>query len=79
MEWAEWLEIVDNFPKDDKVALDKIDTELEELEKDGLIERGPFQMKVTEIGKPFIRNICLTLDTHYWAKQPKKELFSKVV
>ena len=34
MEWAEWLEIVDNFPKDDKVALDKIDTELEELEKD---------------------------------------------
>jgi hypothetical protein len=32
MEWFEWLEIVDNFPKYDKVALDKIDTELEELE-----------------------------------------------
>ena len=29
MEWAEWLEIVDKFPKDDKIALDKIDMELE--------------------------------------------------
>ena len=32
MEWVEWLEIVDNFPKNDKVALDKIDIELEESE-----------------------------------------------
>ena len=32
MEWVEWLEIVDNFPKNDKIALDKIDTELEESE-----------------------------------------------
>ncbi len=32
MEWVEWLEIVDNFPKDDKLVLDKIDIELEELE-----------------------------------------------
>ncbi len=52
---------------------------LEELEKDGLIERAPFQIKVTEIGKPFIRNICLALDTYYWAKQPKGQLFSQVV
>ena len=52
---------------------------LEELEKDGLIERSPFQLKVTEIGKPFIRNICLALDAQYWAKQPEKQLFSQVV
>ena len=32
MEWSEWLAIVDKFPKDDKIALDKIDVELEELE-----------------------------------------------
>jgi len=32
MEWSEWLEIVDSFPRDDKIALDRIDTQLEELE-----------------------------------------------
>ena len=32
MEWSEWLEIIDNLPKDDKIALDRIDTQLEELE-----------------------------------------------
>lgn len=52
---------------------------LGDLEKDGLIERKPFQLKVTEIGKPFIRNICLAMDSYYWAKQPLNPLFSKVV
>ena len=32
MEWAEWLEIVDKFPRDDKIALDKIDTELQDAQ-----------------------------------------------
>ena len=32
MEWSEWLEIVDSFAKDAKIALDRIDTQLEELE-----------------------------------------------
>tara|TARA_R100001594_G_C3850529_1_gene218334 strand:- start:161 stop:400 length:240 start_codon:yes stop_codon:yes gene_type:complete len=30
MEWSEWLAIVDKFPKDDKIAFDKIEMELEE-------------------------------------------------
>lgn len=56
-------------------SFDRID----ELEKDGLVKRAPFQLKVTEQGKPFVRNICLALDEHYWAKQPDKALFSQVV
>jgi len=32
MEWIEWLEIVDNLPKADKIVLDRIDTELEKEE-----------------------------------------------
>ena len=52
---------------------------LDDLEKDGLIKRLPFQLKVTELGKTFVRNICLALDQHYWNKQPDKALFSKVV
>ena len=34
MEWSEWLAIVDKFPRDDKLVLDKIDIELEELENE---------------------------------------------
>jgi hypothetical protein len=29
MEWSEWLEIIDNLPKDDKIVLDRIEMELE--------------------------------------------------
>ena len=32
MGWSEWLAIVDKFPKVDKIVLDRIDIELEELE-----------------------------------------------
>lgn len=52
---------------------------LEELEKDGLVERKPYHLKVTEKGIPFIRNICLALDAHYWREKPEGKLFSQVV
>jgi len=56
-------------------ALDR----LEELERDGLLERLPCQLKVTEKGRPFIRNICLAFDARFWRKQPEGALFSQVV
>jgi oxygen-independent coproporphyrinogen-3 oxidase len=49
------------------------------LEQDGLMRRYPFQLKVTEAGKPFIRNICMALDAHYWRKKPEGALFSQAV
>jgi oxygen-independent coproporphyrinogen-3 oxidase len=52
---------------------------MEELELDGFIIRAPFQLKVTEEGQPFLRNICLALDAKYWEKQPNGALFSQVV
>ena len=52
---------------------------MSELEDGGLIERTPFQLKVTEKGRPFIRNICLALDSKYWKKKPDGALFSQVV
>lgn len=55
-------------------AFDRIDA----LEEDGLVIRTPFQLEVTAKGKPFIRNICLALDEHYWAQKPEKSLFSQV-
>jgi oxygen-independent coproporphyrinogen-3 oxidase len=52
---------------------------LEELVKDGLVERDPFHLKITKKGLPFVRNICLALDAHYWRRQPEGKLFSQVV
>ncbi len=52
---------------------------LEPLDQDGLVERFPFELKVTERGKPFVRNICLALDAHFWRKQPADRLFSQAV
>ncbi len=52
---------------------------LAELEADGLVELKPYHLSVTEQGRPFIRNICLALDAHYWEKQPQGRLFSQAV
>lgn len=52
---------------------------LAELKRDGLVEIFPTELKVTEAGRPFIRNICLALDAHYWRKEPDGQLFSQVV
>ncbi|MBI5916782.1 MAG: oxygen-independent coproporphyrinogen III oxidase [Bacteroidetes bacterium] len=52
---------------------------LAELQDDGLIEIKPFHLKVTEAGRPFLRNICMALDARYWQKQPQGSLFSQAV
>jgi len=52
---------------------------LAEFEADGLLEIQPYHLHVTEAGRPFIRNICLALDAHYWEKQPQGRLFSQAV
>ena len=56
-------------------GLERLDT----LEMDGLIKRYPYKLEVTDKGKPFIRNICMALDAHYWRKQPEGALFSQAV
>jgi oxygen-independent coproporphyrinogen-3 oxidase len=49
------------------------------LAEDGLVELSTQGLNVTPIGQPFIRNICMALDSHYWAKRPEGQLFSQVV
>lgn len=48
------------------------------LEEDGLLEIIPGKLKVTETGKPFLRNICMCFDAHYWRKAPEETTFSTV-
>ncbi|MEZ4885752.1 MAG: oxygen-independent coproporphyrinogen III oxidase [Chitinophagales bacterium] len=67
---------------DENLQCDALYEGLERLKpmiEDGLLSTDDFQLKVNQIGKPFIRNICMALDSRYWAKQPNKQLFSNVV
>lgn len=57
----------------------KIIENLSELESDGLVEIGANQIKVTEKGKPFIRNISMAFDLKLHRKKPETRLFSMTV
>lgn len=59
--------------------LEKILSRLADLEKDGLLEILPQQIKVLAKGKPFIRNICMAFDERLWDQKPAAQLFSQVV
>jgi oxygen-independent coproporphyrinogen-3 oxidase len=46
------------------------------LESDGLISISETKIIISEIGKLFLRNICLAFDLRYWEKVPEGNLFS---
>lgn len=52
---------------------------LSELECDGLVEIGANRIKVTEKGRPFIRNISMAFDLKLQRKKPDTRLFSMTV
>jgi oxygen-independent coproporphyrinogen-3 oxidase len=49
---------------------------MELLALDGLVEISERSLRVTERGKRFLRNICMTLDARLWRNQPTTPLFS---
>ena len=52
---------------------------LEEMEADGLIELTPYQLRVTENGRSFVRNVCMAFDARLWQNAPQTNLFSQTV
>jgi oxygen-independent coproporphyrinogen-3 oxidase len=52
---------------------------LVDMEADGLIDIGEYSMQVTEVGKIFLRNICMALDAHFHANNEHVRIFSKTV
>jgi len=52
---------------------------LSELEADGLVQIGANSIKVTEKGRPFIRNVGMAFDLKLHRKQPETRLFSMTV
>lgn len=58
-------------------AFTDVRTRLVELQHDGLVELSEYGLRVTESGKPFLRNIGMCFDTRYHSKKPEKQIFSQ--
>lgn len=52
---------------------------MKDLQKDNLINIFDHKISVTNIGKSFIRNICMQLDKRLWSKTLEAKLFSKSI
>jgi oxygen-independent coproporphyrinogen-3 oxidase len=55
--------------EDPKLYTEELDIaryRLEDMEKDGIVVLGEKSVKVTEIGVPFLRNVCMAFDAHLW-------------
>jgi oxygen-independent coproporphyrinogen III oxidase len=60
----------------DQKVLNENAPRLTELINDGLIVVTDQKVILTELGKLFIRNICLAFDERYWSKAKKDNMFS---
>jgi oxygen-independent coproporphyrinogen-3 oxidase len=52
---------------------------LAEPAADGLVEIAADSCRVTEKGRPFLRNICMAFDARLARRSPDKQLFSRTV
>ncbi|QBN18255.1 oxygen-independent coproporphyrinogen III oxidase [Flavobacterium nackdongense] len=53
--------------------------QLKEMENDGLVQIEKNGIKVTNAGKPFVRNICMAFDLRLKRKAPGTKLFSMTI
>lgn len=60
-------------------ALERAVTLWDDMAADGILIRSPYRIEVTTAGKPFLRNICLPLDDHYWERKPEGATFSQAI
>jgi len=59
--------------------LEKVMNRLKEMEADELVVISPKHLKVTDKGRPFVRNICMAFDVLLHRKAPKTQLFSMTI
>jgi oxygen-independent coproporphyrinogen-3 oxidase len=64
---------------DDTPYLATIAERLAEPASDGLVQLEPRGCRVTERGRPFLRNICMAFDARLARRLPEKQLFSRTV
>ena len=59
--------------------LDTVPERLTELTRDGLLEISEGKFRITEKGKPFLRNTCMAFDARLVRQQPKTQVFSQTI
>ncbi|MGE0615130.1 MAG: oxygen-independent coproporphyrinogen III oxidase [Bacteriovoracia bacterium] len=59
--------------------LESVPGRLAELLSDGLVEIDGKTCRITESGRPYLRNICMAFDARLTAKAPGTQLFSKTI
>jgi oxygen-independent coproporphyrinogen-3 oxidase len=69
-----WEDLSDFFEEIPAVLL-----QLQEMEKDGLLNINAKSINVTEAGKPYVRNICMAFDLRLKRKAPGTQLFSMTI
>jgi coproporphyrinogen III oxidase/oxygen-independent coproporphyrinogen-3 oxidase len=52
---------------------------LRTMEEDGLIQWNGKELSIQEAGKPFLRNICMSLDLRLRTKSPETRVFSQAI
>lgn len=57
----------------------RIKEQLQEFEADGVVELHGNELKITELGKPFLRNMCMIFDLRLMRKKPETKLFSMTI
>ena len=69
-----WEEESDYFNEIPEIMI-----QLKEMENDGLLLISKNGIQITEVGKPFVRNICMAFDLRLKRKAPETQLFSMTV
>jgi oxygen-independent coproporphyrinogen-3 oxidase len=52
---------------------------LKEMLEDGLVEIQGQILKLTDLGRPFLRNACLFFDRRYRTQKPQAKTFSQAI
>jgi len=73
------LETQWDAPQEYTGYLATLPTRLAEPLADGLVELDARRCRVTEMGRPFLRNICMAFDARLARRLPGKVLFSRTV
>lgn len=62
-------------------ALEEAMVRLQPLEADGLVTLAPKRVRITPLGRAFLRNVCVCLDERYWKNKEHstQPIFSKSI
>lgn len=60
-------------------ALPVVMDRLNEMRDDGLLEMTPYQLRITDKGRTFVRNICMAFDLKLHERAPETRLFSMTI